>query len=165
MKKFFILSSLLFASFCFSQSVTKKYNPYQKQYEYYDSSGNMIAYERYNSYSKQWEFYDLKTSKRQPYQYRNPAPVDISSLGNAATALQNRYNNNQARIQSTLDYIVEKLDNISKTEEERKYIKNLFTEKCVKKSLSLDFKLSSDYQTQQWIDFLYDCINNQLKNQ
>lgn len=97
-----------------------------------------------------------------PYQYRDPAPLDISALGNAMTTKQNRYNDNTRRIQNTIDRISDKLDKMSKTDEQYNYLTNLFTEKCIKKMPSIDY--SSVSQTDQLVKYLYDCINYQLEN-
>lgn len=97
-----------------------------------------------------------------PYQYRDPAPLDISALGNAMTTKQNRYNDNTRRIQNAIDRISSKLDKISKTDEEYNYWSNIFTERCVKKMPSIDY--SSVSQTDQLVNYLYDCINYQLEN-
>lgn len=97
-----------------------------------------------------------------PYQYRDPAPLDISGLGNAMTTKQNRYNDNTRRIQNAIDRISGKLDKISKTDEEYNYLSNIFTDRCVKKMPNIDY--SSVSQTDQLVKYLYDCINYQLDN-
>lgn len=97
-----------------------------------------------------------------PYQYRDPVQLDISGLGNAMTTKQNRYNDNTQRIQSAIDRISNKLDKISKTDEEYDYLSNVFIERCVKKMPSIDY--SSVSQTDQLISNLYDCINYQIEN-
>lgn len=93
---------MLLGIFCFSQSVSKKFNSVYKRYEYFDSSGNMIGYEKYNNVLKQYEYYSTNNSPspqtRQPTQYRDPEQLNISGLGNAMTIKQNRYNNSQAVI-------------------------------------------------------------------
>ncbi len=97
-----------------------------------------------------------------PYQYRDPVPLDISSLGNSMTTKQNRYNDNTRRIQDTIDRISNKLDKMSKTDEQYNFLINIFTEKCVKKMPNIDY--SSISQTDQLVNYLYDCINYQLEN-
>lgn len=73
---------VLIGCLCFSQTVTKKYNQYERRYDYRDSYGNLVGYEKYNDYSRQWEYYSLNNSQqKQPYQYKDPQQLDISNLG------------------------------------------------------------------------------------
>jgi hypothetical protein len=136
MKKVIFSVILLLGTFCFSQTATKKYNSFSNQYEYFDSSGNMTGYEKYNSFSKQWEYYSINNSQysqnRQPTQYRNPQELNISSLGNTTTILQNRYNNNVKQVQNTINNIESQIKNLDISDSQRTKIQNNFSELLVK---------------------------------
>lgn len=62
MKKFSLIVGLFI---CFtalhSQNSTKRYNQYLERYEYFDSSGNIIGYNKWNPYLEQWEYTDIRT--------------------------------------------------------------------------------------------------------
>lgn len=163
MKKIIFFTFLLLGSFCFSQSITKKYNSYSKQYEYFDSYGSMIAYEKYNSYSNQWEYYDLKSTQSQPYQYREPAKVDMSSTINAASVLQNRYDNNVQKLQSAITTISNQINNLDVDDEQKQVISNNF-QKQVDELNKKNINYSSANETNRVIQWLYDSLNIFIKN-
>ena len=89
-KLFFILLFLFSFNFCFSQTSTERWNDYKKQYEYFDSNGNMTAYKVYNSYKRQWETYTVQS--------QTPRYTDISLIDNTLSTLQARYDANFARL-------------------------------------------------------------------
>jgi len=97
-----------------------------------------------------------------PYEYRDPAKVDMNSTFDAQRTLQNRHNTNVGRIQSAMDRIFGQINRMSKTDDENNYWNNIFKEKCIKKMPNINY--SSDSQTDQLINFLYDCINYQVQN-
>lgn len=97
-----------------------------------------------------------------PYEYRDPARVDMGSTFDAQKTLQNRHNANVGRIQNTIDRIVGQINKSSKSDDENNYWTNIFTERCIKKMPNINY--SSDSQTDQLINFLYDCINYQVQN-
>ncbi|SHK26905.1 hypothetical protein [Chryseobacterium polytrichastri] len=95
-------------------------------------------------------------------QYRDPQQLDISGLGNAMTTKQNRYNNNVAKVQNTVNKIADYLRNLQISDERKQNLFNSFDEKCMKQMPSINY--SSDEQADSLVKFLYDCINYQLKN-
>ena len=105
-----------------SQTLTKKYNSNSKQYEYYDSFRNMIAYERYNSNSQQWEYYEVQSSQPKPYQYRDPAKLDLSPMINAASIKQNQYNNNLINVQNRISQINNDINNLNLSDSQKSEI-------------------------------------------
>lgn len=152
MKKVFFSVFMLFGVFCFSQTATKKYNSYYNRYEYFDSSGNMTGYEKYNSYSKQWEYYTTNTSQsRQPTQYRDPQQLNISGLGNAMTAKQNRYNRSQA----TIDDITSQIKSMDISDERKTKILNAFN-----KTVEMNIRRISNGD----VNWLYEVTNLIIKS-
>ncbi|WP_419870586.1 hypothetical protein [Chryseobacterium sp. CT-SW4] len=169
MKKFILSASLLIGTFCFSQSVTKKYNSFYDRYEYFDPNGNMISYEKYNSFAKQWEMYNvdgsnISSNTRQPTQYRDPQQLSISGLGDAMTAKQNRYDNNVQQVQSAVNSISNQINNLNVTDEQRQLIHDTFQKSCVNEVNRTRINYSSANETNRVIQWLYDSANTIIKN-
>ncbi|REC42734.1 MULTISPECIES: hypothetical protein [Chryseobacterium] len=99
---------------------------------------------------------------RQPTQYRDPQQLDISGLGNAMTTKQNRYNSNVSKIQNAINKITDHLRNLDISDERKQKLFNAFDTNCIKQMPEINY--SSDLQSDQLVKFLYDCVNNQLKN-
>lgn len=103
MKKVFFSVFMLFGVFCFSQSVSKKFNSVYKRYEYFDSNGNMIGYEKYNNLLKQYEYYSTNNSQspqtRQPTQYRDPAKLNLG-INIFNQQISNNRNNNSVKVRN-----------------------------------------------------------------
>ncbi|REC40634.1 hypothetical protein [Candidatus Chryseobacterium massiliense] len=157
MKKIIFSLFMLMGTFCFSQTVTKKYNSYSNRYDYFDSSSNLIGYEKYNSYSGRWEYYSLRSPQqsRQSYQYKDPEQLDISNLGNAATTLQNRYNDNRRRAQTVIDDIVYQIKSMNISDSRKSKILNAFNE-----TVNMNIRRISNGE----INWLYDVSNIIIKN-
>ncbi|AQX90688.1 hypothetical protein [Elizabethkingia anophelis] len=156
MKKILLPMFVLIGCLCFSQTVTKKYNPYDRRYDYRDSYGNLVGYEKYNDYSKQWEYYSLNNSQqRKPYEYKDPQQLDISSLGNAATTLQNRYNSNQKNAQTTINDIVNQIKAMNLSDSQKNEILNAFN-----KTINMNIGIISNGST----SWLYDAANAIIQN-
>lgn len=166
MKKIFISVCLLIGISCFSQTATKKYNSFYNRYEYFDSGGNMIGYEKYNNLSKQWEYYTTGTNSqpRQPTQYRDPQQLSISGLGNATSILQNRYNSNVQQVQNTVNSIINQINNLDVTDEQRLHISDAFQKKCIDEINRTRINYSSANETNRVIKWLYDSVNTIIKN-
>lgn len=169
MKKITISVCLLLGTLCFSQSITRKYNSYYDRYEYYEPSGSMISYEKYNSFTKQWEMYNVDGSAvsntaRKPTQYRDPQELNISSLGNATTILQNRYNNNVQQVQNTINNISNQINSLDVTDEQRKLISDTFQKSCINEINRTRINYSSANETNRVIQWLYDSANTIIKN-
>lgn len=157
MKKIIFSLCMLMGTFCFSQTVTKKFNSYYNRYDYFDSSSNLVGYEKYNSYSRQWEYYSLKSPQqsRQPYQYKDPQQLDISNLGNAATTLQNRYNSNQKNAQTVIDDIVDQIKSLDMSDSKKNQILNDFN-----KTVNANMRTISNGN----INWLYGAVNTIIAN-
>lgn len=156
MKKILFPMFVLIGCLCFSQTVTKKYNQYDRRYDYRDSYGNLVGYEKYNDYSKQWEYYSLNNSQqRQPYQYKDPQQLDISNLGNATTTLQNRYNNNQRSAQAVVDDIVYQIKSLNMSDSKKNQILNDFT-----KTVNANMRAISNGN----VNWLYNAANTIIAN-
>jgi hypothetical protein len=166
MKKVFFTVCMLFGVFCFSQNISKKYNSVYKRYEYFAPDGSMIGYEQYNNVLKQWDYYSTNNSQspqtRQPTQYRDPQQLDISNLGNALNTKQNRYNNNVSKVQTAISRISDHLRNLQIPDERKQNVFGAFENNCMKQMPNINY--SSDSQTDSLVQFLYDCVNDQLKN-
>lgn len=157
MKKIIFSLCMLVGTFCFSQTVTKKFNSYYNRYDYFDSSSNLIGYEKYNSYSRQWEYYSLKSTQqsRQPYQYKDPQQLDISNLGNAATTLQNRYDNNRRNVQNAINDIVSQVKAMNISDSQKDSVLKAFN-----KTVQMNTRKVSSGET----EWLYDAINIIVEN-
>jgi len=166
MKKIFISVCVLIGISCFSQTATKKYNSFYNRYEYFDSGGKIIGYEKYNNLSKQWEYYTTGTTSqpRQPTQYRDPQQLNISGLGNATSILQNRYNSNVQQVQNTVNSITDQINNLDVTDEQRLLISDTFQKKCVDEINRTRINYSSANETNRVIKWLYDSVNTIIKN-
>ena len=157
MKKIIFSLCMLVGTFCFSQTVTKKFNSYYNRYDYFDSSSNLIGYEKYNSYSRQWEYYSLKSTQqsRQPYQYKDPQQLDISNLGDAATTLQNRYDSNRRNVQNAIYDIVNQVKAMNISDSQKASVLKAFN-----KTVQMNTRKVSSGET----EWLYDAINIIVEN-
>lgn len=148
MKKVIISVMLLFGTFCFSQTATKKYNSFNNQYEYFDSSGNMTGYEKYNSFSKQWEYYTVNTTQsRQPTQYRTPQQLDlgIDVYNQQMTLKQNRNNSVQPVIINNINNNVTDNNNNSPISNYKKDASDKFLNLYDQKFRELDVPAKINY--------------------
>jgi len=139
--------------------MTQKFNSISNQYEYFDSSGNLVGYKKYNSISKQWEYYDLKSSysnsqslQRKPYQYRDPEQIDMSATYNALSKLQGNRND----VQKAINDIVNQVQNMNISESRKASILDNF-------SKTVDANRRRVYNGD--IDLLYTAINVIIENQ
>ncbi|MDR6458969.1 hypothetical protein J2786_002076 [Chryseobacterium vietnamense] len=166
MKKLIFSVCILLGQLCFSQTATKKFNSFQNRYEYFDSNGNMTGYEKYNSFSKQWEYYTTNNTSqsRQPTQYREPAKLDISALGNAMTTKQNNYNYNVQQLQNAVNTISDQINNLDLSYEQRKLIYDTFQQNCVNEINRTRINYSLANETNRVIQWLYDSLNTIIKN-
>lgn len=156
MKKVFFSIMLLFGAFCFSQTITEKYNSIYGRYDYIDSYGNLVAFKKFNIFSKQWEYYRVdQAQQRKPYQYKDPEKLDISGLGNAATTLQGRYNSNQKNAQVVIDDIVSQIKSLDISDTKKEKILNDFTQ-------TVNSNMQTIYNGN--VNWLYDAVNTIIKN-
>ena len=132
MKKIIIPVFLLLGSFCFSQSVTEKYNSIYNRYEYYNSSGNIIGYKKYNNLSRQWEYYDVNKTQyeRQPRQYGDYIqPYNFDLMQKALSQKQSNYDSNYSVVNQYLEnlytLIKAKMKYAKLTESKLKYLQNV----------------------------------------
>ena len=145
---------LLFGAFCFSQTITEKYNSTYGRYDYIDSYGNLVAFKQFNIFSKQWEYYRVD-QQRKPYQYRDPEKLGISGLGNAATTLQGRYNSNQKNAQAVIDDIVSQIKSLDISDTKKEKILNDFTQ-------TVNSNMQTIYNGN--VNWLYDAVNTIISN-
>ena len=97
--------------------------------------------------------------QRRPYQYRDPQQLDISGLGNAATTLQNRYNNNAERVQYEVNKIIKRVYQFEISDEQKEEIVTRFKNTAVRSINTQRINYSSDAETNSVINYLYDSIN------
>ena len=80
-------------SLCFSQSVVQKYNSLYNRYEFFDESGNMVAYKTYNSLMNQWELYSTDGNKRKTDYGKYVSPINLELVAKVLAQKQARYDN------------------------------------------------------------------------
>ncbi|MDN3691198.1 hypothetical protein QWZ06_02415 [Chryseobacterium tructae] len=165
MKKFILSVCIMLSGIYYSQTATKKFNSFQNRYEYFDSGGNMIGYEKYNNFSKQWEYYTTNTPQaKQPTQYRDPQQLSISGLGNAMAIKQNNYNNNVQQLQNAVNNISDQINNLDVTDEQKQIIHNNFQQQCINELNRTKINYSSVNETNRVIQWLYNSLNIIIKN-
>lgn len=154
-KLFFILLFLFSFNLCFSQTSTEKWNEYKKQYEYFDSNGNMTAYKVYNSYKKQQETYTIQTNNY------NPQPVVNTELvQKTLSTLQSRYDANFARLKKDVEKFTMYIYATAKSKgygyEDSNKAVNLYKLNYVDKVSNGGYDLSSNTLTDKLSTFLLD---------
>ncbi len=103
------------------------------------------------------------SQSRKPIQYRDPVPLDISNLGNASSTLQQRYNYNTQRVQQEIDAIVRQVNKLDITEKQKQDILELFQKNGIASLNAQRLNYSSDAQTNQAINYLYNSVNSIIK--
>jgi len=93
MKLILKLLILLNFSFCFSQSIVQKYNSLYNRYEFFDESGNMVAYKTYNSLMNQWEVYSTENANRKTDYGKYVSPINLELVAKVLAQKQARYDN------------------------------------------------------------------------
>ena len=161
MKKIIFCTFLFLGSFCFSQSVTERYNSLYKRYEYFNSSGNMIGYKQYNSLSREWEYFDQNNTQiqKQPRQYGEYAqPYNLDLMESVLSQKQQIYKYNYQKIQSTITEIVD-ITKDSNLDSETKYkIIKQFSDAISKNLDNQSIDYSSEEQTSSIISWLWKTI-------
>jgi peptidoglycan hydrolase CwlO-like protein len=101
----FTLFFILFSVLSFSQNQTSKWNASTKSYERYDSSGNLIGYEKYNATLKQWEYYEVnRTNKYENYN------KEIDDFYNELDNEQNKKIEELKKIRSATSYSTDRYE-------------------------------------------------------
>lgn len=162
MKKFIISFFLLVGITCYSQTYTKKYNSLSRQYEYFDSIGSMIGYEVYNNMTRQWEYYEVK--QRQPYQYRDPAPVDMSSTFQAQSILQKRYDNNTNYLRQEVSKMEQYVYDLDIPDSQKKQILQTFQDVSLKSINSQTINYSNSNTTNEVVNYLRKSLGKIINN-
>jgi hypothetical protein len=98
MKKVILLFCTLIFITIFSQNQTKKWNSISERYEYFNSNGKLLGYEKYNNILKQWEYFDSE-SKNKYDSYNNSTAEFYSDLDlqQNATIKHLKYQNNTSQ--------------------------------------------------------------------
>lgn len=167
MKKIIYLPFLLFSFFCFSQSVTERYNSLYKRYEYFNSSGNIIGYKEYNNLSKQWEYYDLNVteSQRKPRQYGEYIPPNnIGLLERALKQKQQNYDSNFQTVKSTIEYMINDVRKWEIDTNTKYKIISQFKDSISKNLDNRDIDYGSNEQTNIVIGWLLDTLERIAKS-
>lgn len=162
MKKFIISFFLLLGIICYSQTYTKKYNSLSRQYEYFDSRGSMIGYEVYNNVTRQWEYYEVK--QRQAYQYRDPAPVDMSSTFQAQSILQNRYDNNTNYLRQEVSKMEQYVYDLDIPDSQKSQILQAFQDVPLKSINSQTINYSNSNTTNEVVNYLRKSLGKIINN-
>ena len=154
MKKLFFI--LLFSfNFCFSQTSTEKWNDLKKQYEYFDSNGNMTAYKVYNSFKKQWETFTV-----QPNNYQPQPVVNTELVQKTLSTLQSKYDDNFAKLKkevgeaTTYIYVTAKANGYNYEAATKAY--NFYKLNYIDKVSNGGYDLSSNTLTDKLSVFLSD---------
>lgn len=166
MKKIIFLLFLLFGCYCFSQSVTERYNSLSKRYEYFNSSGNIIGYKKYNSLTRQWEYYDLNATEyqRKPRQYGEYIqPHNLDLIERALQQKQQGYDNNFQYVKSTIEYMINDVRKWDIDTNTKYQIISQFKDAISKNLDSRDIDYSSNQQTNVVIDWLLDTLEAIIK--
>lgn len=121
----------------------------------------MIGYEFYNTMSRQWEYYEV--SQRNSNQYRNPLQLDLSSLGNATSILQNRYNSNTQYLQQQVSAMVQSVYDLEITEEQKNIIIKTFNDVPLKSINTKGFNYSSLSETNRVINYLSESLSKIIR--
>jgi hypothetical protein len=90
--------------------------------------------------------------------------LNISSLGNATTILQNRYNNNVQQVQNTINTISNQINSLDVTNEQRKLISDTFQKSCINEINRTRINYASANETSRVIQWLYDSVNTIIRN-
>ncbi|GAA4150765.1 hypothetical protein GCM10022217_04020 [Chryseobacterium ginsenosidimutans] len=122
----------------------------------------MTGYELYNTMTRQWEYYE--TSQRNSTQYRDPVQPDISSLGNAASTLQNRYNNNTSYLQQQVSAMVQSVYDLDLTDEEKTKIVSKFQNESLRIVNTRAYNYSSLSETNRVLNYLRESLNKIIRN-
>lgn len=158
-KVLFLLCSLLFYSYSFSQSLVEKYNTYTKQYEYYNSSNQLVGYKKYNSYLRQWEYYENKPQST----YTPPVDENFEIWAQAAQSRQERYNYNNLRIQKAINDMRSMIDNSGFEPEVAQYVKDYMNKNFISKLNKMSADLSYDQNADNIINWLNKGLADFLK--
>lgn len=94
MKKIAIIVFLFSTTFLYSQTYTEKYNSAYSRYEYFDSSGYMVAYKQWSSINNRWEIYNLENKRAQTDYGEYVQPVNLELVNKVLSSKQNSYDRN-----------------------------------------------------------------------
>lgn len=151
-----ILVFVFSINYCFSQTSTEKWNEYKKQYEYFDSNGNMTAYKVYNSNKNQWETYNVNSNSGYQIQPAQQS-VNVPLVQKTLSTLQGKYDNNLIRVKNNIQNIYTNIDYI------------IIKEMTYGEPKELDYKYSERVKNIFYTDYIknvenkkYDFSNNSL---
>lgn len=154
-KLFFILVFVFSFNFCFSQTSTERWNEYKKQYEYFDSNGNMTAYKVYNSYKRQWETYTVQSNNYQPQPL-----VNTELVQKTLSTLQDRYDYNFGLLNKIMNNILESfLIEAREKGYSKEYglkVAEIYKTNYINKVLNSNYDLSSKATTDSLAKYLMD---------
>lgn len=171
MKKLLFLILFLFFSFTsIAQSYTKKYNSINSRYEYFDSRGTMVGYEKYNSVYGRWDYY-IVNNDNNPYN-RKPievAPVqsnvNLDLIDRALKAKQDRYDKNAIYLEERFSDIIKYLDVYSYYPKDcRSYFSNDFSKINSKINSLMQSASNSDLSNNSNLQYYINEINSVAKN-
>lgn len=125
MKKILIVLLLVSGS-ALGQSQIEKYNSILERYEYYEGN-TLVGFKEYNDILDQWEYTDVTKQddlKSKPYSspYRHLEPIDTydeTSVYQALSAKEARYENNVAQIRELINDLTSKLEGFSDLEKRK----------------------------------------------
>lgn len=108
-------------------------------------------------------FANAQSAYTRPYQYRDPAPVDITPLGNAATTLQNRYNDNIQTVGHTVKKIKRDIYESNMSNDDKNEVVRRFNS-VISSLNSQRIDYGSTNQTNAVINYLYDSVNKIIQD-
>ena len=160
MRTFHLLFVLLLGLAAFAQTTTEKYNSLMNRYEYYNSSGNMIGYKTYDSLMKTWNYYDVQQQTQSQSNYQYVEPVNLKLINQALATKQARYDANVQRVQTAINTLRNNVTNSAYSPAVKTNSITEFNEKCVKALNNQSYDYSSNSQTTEIINWLYNSMNS-----
>ncbi|RWX00881.1 hypothetical protein [Flavobacterium cerinum] len=158
MKNFLLLCGLLLYSVSFAQTLTEKWNSYNKQYEYFNSNNQMIGYKKYDSYTKSWLYYDVK-----PQVYEPKSNINLELTQQVLASKQQRYNYNKSLVQNAVNEMYKVIDETESSQESAKAIKSILNRDYISKLNSMQIDFSNDVTTDNIVSWLWDGFKKVLE--
>ena len=152
-----ILFFLLFTLTVSAQTLTEKWNNITKQYEYYNSNGDLVGYKKYNSINKSWEYYDANP---QPNYYTPKSNINVELTQRVLEHKQNQYDNNVKGVQNAINDLRNQVQSLGVDNSVIEKIKNRFNKEYIDKLNNTRYDYSNSNTASQIINWLYSGINS-----
>ena len=158
MKNSFLLLSVFFTVFTYSQTAIEQYNSIYHRYEMFDSRGNMVSYRLYNSNLQRWETYSVKNNSQGFEVVQPTSSINQPLMERSLRTRQDKYDNNLNRIKEQIKNATYFIMGTAKfkgyTYEDGIRAVNDFNANYVNKVQNGNYDLSSNATTDNLISFL-----------